>query len=181
MRSAQRLPARSPRHTFPVAVCLPQGVRLTGWDPFEDSFRIVERFGGRFRDGLPPEGSREDDPGTLVPPADVFEDSEGIVIEVELTGVLPEDVVLHATSDALVVEAQRRFTRNGREVRQIETSYGRMRREFPLPARAQASRAVAELRRGVLHIQIPRTPRTSTETLRVPLQEREEPGNVPVS
>jgi HSP20 family protein len=153
---------------------------VTGWDPFEDSFRIVERFGGRFREGLPLEGPREDDPGTLVPPADVFEDGEGIIIEIELSGVLAEDVALHTTPDALVVEAQRRFARNGREVRQIETSYGRMRREFSLPPRAQAGRAVAELRRGVLRVHIPRAAQASTETLRVPVKTDDDGQKVPV-
>ncbi len=153
---------------------------MTGWNPLEDTFHIVGRSGDGFEDGLPLEGSREDDPGTLIPPADIFEDSEGTTIEIELVGVRPEDVVLLRTSDAIVLEAQRRFARNGREVRQLETSYGRLRREFQLPARAQPERMMAELRRGVLLIQIPQTRRTSTETVRVPFHEDDESGEVPV-
>ena len=138
---------------------------MIGWDPFADSFRIVQRFGGRFREEWPSDAGEGEDPSASIPYADVFEDSEGLIIEVELTGIAAEDVMVRVADDTIVVEAERRFARNGREVRQLETRYGRLRRQFLLPLRALPGQAAAELRSGLLRIVIPRSRSTGVVTL----------------
>lgn len=126
---------------------------------------MVERFGGRFQESWSEgdDGLAED--GSLQPKADLFEDSQGLMIEVELPGVGPQDVAITISGGDIVVEAERGFTRNGRAVKQLESSYGRMRRQFQLPIRAMPSKATAELRLGMLKIYVPLRATTATETL----------------
>jgi HSP20 family protein len=126
---------------------------------------MVERFGGRFVDGWPEDANELTDDGAMQPKADLFDDAEGLTIEVELPGVGPGDVAVTISGDAVVVEAERSFTRNGRSIRQLESSYGRMRRQFQLPIRAVPSKALAELRLGMLRIFVPRRSETATETI----------------
>ena len=159
------MPGVAQRRTlWAEAHCATGGNRVIGWDPFADSFRIVERFGGRFREGWLPEKEDAEDPAALVPHADIFEDAQGLIIEVELSGIAPEDVVVRVSDDTIIVEAERKFTRNGREVRQLESRYGRLRRQFLLPLRSLPAQAVAECRHGLLRIMVPRSRPTSSET-----------------
>lgn len=138
------------------------------WDPFADSFRLLERFGGRFREGWPFDDDGIDDDGALEAPADVFEDREGLHFEVELPGVLPQDVVVTRTADAIVVEAERRPSRaGGREVRALEGRYGRVQRTFVLPVRARPEHAIAELVHGVLRVFVPRPAASADVSARV--------------
>jgi HSP20 family protein len=140
-----------------------------GWDPFTDGFRVVERLGGRFRDGWPGDALLDSDEGAaLAPPLDVFEDAEGLCLELELPGISARDLVVTVDADAVRIEAERTFSHaGGRRVHALEGRYGRMRREIPLPVRAVPGRAVAELVRGVLRIRIPRAPEPSPTTRRL--------------
>jgi HSP20 family protein len=57
-----------------------------------------------FQDFLRPEGARPGDPGALRVAADVFEDGEQVVVEVELPGVSRDDVALYVLRDRLIIE-----------------------------------------------------------------------------
>lgn len=130
---------------------------MARWDPFEDSFRIVERFGGRFSGGWPFDDVEASDDGAFTPPADVFDTREGLSIEVELPGVSMRDVTVTLNAGVLIVEAERPFSRaGGRDVVRLEGRWGRMRREFELPMGARPEDAMVELRSGVLRIVVPR-------------------------
>ncbi len=150
------------------------------WDPFADVFHITERFGGRFKDGWPAEALLAGDGGAATPCADVFDDREGVTVEVELPGVAAQDLAVTVAGDTVVVEAERRLSNaNGRRVRSLEGRYGRMRREFVLPVRTETEHALAELCRGVLRIFVPRAQARSTATFTLPVRD-EEPVEVPV-
>ena len=142
---------------------------MGGWDPFTDGFRVVERLGGRFRDGWPEEELlASDEAAAHAPPLDVFEDREGLCLEIEIPGVSSRDLVVTVDADVVRIEAERTFSHaGGRRVHALEGRYGRMRREFPLPVRALPERAVAELVRGVLRIRIPRAPEVAPTTRRL--------------
>jgi HSP20 family protein len=61
-----------------------------------------------FQDFLRPEGTtRSGDPGALRVAADVFEDDQSIVVEVELPGVRREDVALYVLPNRLIIEGQK--------------------------------------------------------------------------
>jgi HSP20 family protein len=153
---------------------------VQSWDPFSDSFRIVERFGGRFREGWPEEAQSGDDADALLPRADLFEDAEGLSIEIELPGIGAQDVVVTVSADTIIVEAQRSFTRNGRSVVQLELPYGRLRRQFQLPVRALPARAMAEMKLGILRIFVPQAVQAGTETRKLVLNAEESVRSITV-
>lgn len=142
---------------------------MARWDPFEDGFRIVERFGGRFRGGWPFDDDATSDDGAFTPPADVFETREGLFLEVELPGVSMHAVSVTLNAGVLTVEAERPFTRaGGRDVLHLEGRWGRMRRSFELPMGARPDDAMAELKAGVLRIFVPRGAATARVERRLP-------------
>lgn len=142
---------------------------MTRWDPFEDGFRVTERFGGRFQGGWPFDNViAGDDDAAFTPPADMFETREGLWFEVELPGVSMRDVTVTLNAGVIVVEAERSF-RQGREVRRLEGRWGRMKREFELPLGTVAADAMAEMQAGVLRIFVPKVVETARVERRLPL------------
>lgn len=131
-------------------------------DPFTDGLRIVERLGGRFREGWPDDLAGDDD-SAATPASDVFQDREGWTVEVELPGVSHGDLSVRLSGGTLVVEADRGFSHAGeRQVVTLEGRYGHVRRVFTLPVDALPERAHAELRHGVLRVFVPRRIGTAT-------------------
>jgi HSP20 family molecular chaperone IbpA len=70
------------------------------------------------------------------PPADVFETTEGLFIEVALPGVVPEQVDVTFDGTALVVRGDRRLPAIARsaKVQRLELPYGHFERRIALPA-----------------------------------------------
>jgi HSP20 family molecular chaperone IbpA len=70
------------------------------------------------------------------PPADLYEDDEGLVAVVALPGVPAEAVRLTLEDGSLVVRAESRIPRPARpgEIRRLEIPYGRFERAIKLPA-----------------------------------------------
>lgn len=142
---------------------------VASWDPFEDGFRVTERFGGRFQGGWPFDNViAGDDDSAFTPPADVFESREGLWFEVELPGVTMQDVTVTLNAGVIVVEAERSFSHR-REVRRLEGRWGRMKREFELPVGAIAAQAMAEMQSGVLRIFVPKVIETARIERRLPV------------
>jgi HSP20 family molecular chaperone IbpA len=70
------------------------------------------------------------------PPVDIYDRSDGLLIEVALPGVAPDDVRLDLVENELVLRAQRRLLQcqGGAQIRRLEIPYGLFERRLPLPA-----------------------------------------------
>ena len=73
------------------------------------------------------------------PPVDVYERSDGLLIEIALPGVAPSEVSLDVSDGGtLVLRAQRRLLQcqGGARIRSLEIPYGLFERRLTLPAGA---------------------------------------------
>ena len=69
------------------------------------------------------------------PPIDIYERSDGLLIEIALPGVAIEDVRLEFVDGVLVLRAQRRLLQcqGGAQIRRLEIPYGLFERRLALP------------------------------------------------
>jgi len=69
------------------------------------------------------------------PPVDIYERSDGLLIEIALPGVADEDVRLEFDDGELVLRAQRRLQQcqGGAQIRRLEIPYGLFERRLKLP------------------------------------------------
>lgn len=97
-------------------------------------------------------------PGVLLPPVDVCETEEAIVVRVELPGVAAGSVEVTLTSASLRVGGRKDRGTPARRARHLcsERSYGEFRRVVPLRWPVAARAATAELRQGVLTVRLPK-------------------------
>lgn len=93
-----------------------------------------------------------------VPPVDVREDRNEIVLEVELPGVKPDDVDVTAQNGVLTIHGEKRTSTDGGDGRYhvIERSYGSFTRSFHLPPGVDERRIEAEFADGVLTVNVPK-------------------------
>src|SRR5712692_11324555 len=91
------------------------------------------------------------------PAVEVKEEKGKLLVTAELPGVNYEDVKVHFTGDALVVEGERKYEKEEKREGYFHTerSYGRFYRAIPVPELADAGKATARFSNGVLSVAVP--------------------------
>jgi HSP20 family protein len=171
-RSARRASTRAMRARSPFAFIS----RFA-----EEMDRLIEDFGMEAGPFLPwlRGGSR----WLAIPPEDLAQtawaprveilDRDGkFVVRAELPGLSKDDIQVDVTDEAIVIRGERKHeSKVDREgYTYSERSYGSFYRAIPLPEDADASRATAEFRNGVLEVAIP-TPARAEKARRIEVRE----------
>jgi HSP20 family protein len=126
------------------------------WNSLQDLFAIQEKVNRLFeetmhRSEFPEEGVEA---ALWSPAADVYETPDEIVLQVELPGIVLEDVRLESLDGKLRVSGHRRADAGvePRHFIRMERIYGNFTREFAVPSSIDPSRIRATLRAGVLRV-----------------------------
>jgi HSP20 family protein len=100
--------------------------------------------------------------GVWTPSVDVYENEREVVVEVELPGVLKEDVVIVLGGGRLELKGLKKdLPSPGSRARyhRLEREYGTFRRVVYIPASVLAERASATLENGILTVVLRKPPR----------------------
>ena len=125
----------------------------------EDMDQLFENFGlgsTLSRTAWPATGQRF---GTAwAPHIEMFEQDGKVVVHADLPGLRKEDVKAQIEDDAIVLSGERRNEAQHKEGSAFlsERSYGSFYRVIPLPDGADAAKAAATFRDGVLRIELPK-------------------------
>jgi HSP20 family protein len=114
------------------------------WDPFPELYR-----------GMPLERG-----GQLFSPSfDVRETSDAFILQADVPGVTEKDLDISLTSNRLTISGRRESEEEikGETHYRMERSWGSFSRTFTLPTEIDANKVSAELKHGVLMIQLPKT------------------------
>lgn len=97
-------------------------------------------------------------PSSWTPAMDVHEDENGLVIELEVPGLHPEEVEVTTDQGLLTVKGEKSSTSRKEGVRAIvtERTHGRFTRTLQLPQGVDESKVEAEFLNGLLRIRVPR-------------------------
>jgi HSP20 family protein len=129
-------------------------VRRDNWDPF----RVVESLLGLdpFRGTFPPvpRGSE------FAPRFDVKETKEAYVITADLPGVKDADVDISLHGNVLTITGKREGERRDEAEKYyaVERNYGSFARSFGLPDSVDSEHVAADLKHGVLTVNVPKRP-----------------------
>ena len=93
------------------------------------------------------------------PCVDIVETDKEIRISVELPGLDEKDIDVTLSRDMLTISGEKKqeSEEKGHNYVRTERSYGSFRRSIPLSSEADASKAAALFRKGVLTVTLPRT------------------------
>jgi HSP20 family protein len=131
-----------------------------GLNPFSMFRRLTEEMDRAFASsfGLSRDlGEHGLERGIWSPAIEVRERNHNLEISAELPGLNKEDVKVEFTDEGIVLEGEKRREHEHEEggVHHSERSYGHFYRFIPLPEGAEAEKAKAEFKNGMLMVQVP--------------------------
>jgi HSP20 family protein len=127
--------------------------------PLEDMAVLQNRLNSIFNDFAQPAGEQESlAMGSFVPPVDVYEDTQQLVLKLEVPGIRQEDLDVRVENQTLTIKGERKFQKDEKEenFHRIERRYGTFTRTFTLPQTVDTSAPSASYEHGVLTISLPK-------------------------
>ncbi|HEV8231675.1 MAG TPA: Hsp20/alpha crystallin family protein [Thermoanaerobaculia bacterium] len=131
---------------------------LIRWDPYRELSSLADRF-NRAAGAL---GTRERDEemglGAWIPPVDIAEDKDKIVVTAELPGFKEDEVQIQVEGNLLTIRGERKFEqeKEGKNYHRIERAYGQFVRTFSLPTNVDRENIRARFKNGLLEIEMPK-------------------------
>lgn len=122
---------------------------------FNDLALIQDRLNSIFHDLAPATGDNEAlTAGSFVPPVDIYEDAQKVVLKLEVPGVRQEELDVKVENQTLTVKGERKFEAEQKEenYHRIERRFGSFVRSFTLPQTVDTNTASAEYDAGVLTV-----------------------------
>lgn len=97
-------------------------------------------------------------PTSWTPAMDVVEDENGLVLELEIPGLAPEQVEVTTDQGLLTIKGEKVATRSREGVRALvtERTHGRFVRTLQLPQGLDEGKVEAQFENGLLRIRVPR-------------------------
>ncbi|MEN9557916.1 MAG: hypothetical protein RL141_285 [Candidatus Parcubacteria bacterium] len=120
------------------------------FDPFEDMDALVERSG-------------------IVPPVDMYQTKDAVVVETPMAGVDPEQVEVTVTDGVLTIQGsmERKTEVDEKDYYRKEVRSGSVFRRIALPARVKDSGAEASYENGMLRVVIPKLEEQSAHAVKI--------------
>lgn len=105
----------------------------------------------------------------FAPRFDVKETKDAYVVRADLPGIADKDVDISVTGNVLTISGQRQeeHREEGDRFFMTERSYGRFSRSLSLPDGADADNVKADLKDGVLTVQIPKRPEVQPKRISI--------------
>jgi len=123
---------------------------LVRWDPFRDLIAIQDRVQRMVNDNATE--------GTWVPPVDIFQDKDNLVLRAEVPGIDKDAIDVRVENGLLTLQGERKTDTDldDKNAFRRERIFGRFARSFTLPTTVDATRITAKYRDGLLEIVLPK-------------------------
>lgn len=142
---------------------------INRWDAMRDAVAFQNRMNTLFQDYARTEGNEPVTTAAFVPPVDIYEDEQKIVLKLEVPGMKQEDFDVQMENNMLSVRGERKFTQEEKEenFHRIERRYGSFFRSFALPNTVNPARTEASYDAGVLRIELAKREESKPKQIKV--------------
>jgi HSP20 family protein len=112
------------------------------------------------------------DGGMFMPPVDMVENDDNIVISIELPGLKKDDIKMTMQNNALTINGNKKHEFESREdmVHRVERSYGSFCRSISLPSTVDASAIKASYDSGVLKVTLPKVEEAKSKEIAIDIK-----------
>jgi HSP20 family protein len=139
---------------------------ITRIDPFRELASFFENWA--------PTGKEQLAAGTFVPPVDVYEDEQNLVLKLEIPGVNEEDLNVSLENNTLTIQGERKFEKEEKEenFHRIERRFGSFTRTFRLPNTVDTEKVEANYDKGILKIMLAKRAEAKPKQIKIGSGER---------
>lgn len=124
--------------------------------PLEDVAVLQNRLNSIFSDFARPANGETESLGTgsFIPPVDIYEDAQHLVLKLEVPGIRQEDLDIRLENQTLTVKGERKFENEQKQenFHRIERRFGSFVRSFTLPQTVDTGSVKAGYDAGVLTV-----------------------------
>lgn len=140
---------------------------IVKWDPFKDLVSIQERINKIFEDNIYQDSYQVK--AEFVPPVDVFEKENEIVLLMDIPGVSEDDIEIQVSDGVLSIKGEKKapFEHDKDNCFRIERQFGKFSRLFSLPNNLDFTQIKASLKDGLLKISIPKLENMKAKVIKV--------------
>ena len=140
---------------------------ITRWDPFLEVATLQNRVNSLFRGMNEAEGPLTT--ASFTPAVDVYEDSDKVVLKLEVPGIEEKDLDVRVENHTLTVKGERKFEKEEKEenFHRIERRYGSFYRSFTLPNTVDTENVGASYTAGVLKLELKKKPEAQPKQIKV--------------
>ncbi len=128
---------------------------ITRWYPIREVAALQNRVNSLLQD-IAGTDSETVTAASFVPAVDVYEDTEKVVLKLEIPGVREEDVDIRVENQTLSVRGERKFDSEEKQenFHRIERHYGSFFRSFSLPNTVDTDAVAATYNAGILRLEL---------------------------
>jgi len=144
-------------------------MNLITWDPYRELSSLQNRFNRVFGGTLPRERDEELSLGAWIPPVDIMEEKDRILMTAELPGFKESDIEIQMEGNLLTLRGERKseVEKEGRTFHRMERSYGQFVRSFTLPNNVDRERIQAKFSNGLLEIELPKREEAKPKQIKI--------------
>lgn len=140
---------------------------INRWDPFREVVALQNRVNSLFR-----EMNESENPLTtasFVPAVDIYEDTNKVVLKLEVPGMEEKDLDVRVEKNTLTVKGERKFEKDEKEenFHRIERRYGSFYRAFSLPSTVDTENVAASYVAGILKLELAKKPEAQPKQIKV--------------
>jgi HSP20 family protein len=144
-------------------------MNLVTWDPYRELGRLPSHFNRVLGALAPRERDEELSLGAWIPPVDIMEEKDRILLTAELPGFKESDVEVQMEGNILTLRGERKseVEREGRTFHRMERSYGQFVRSFTLPNNVDREHIKANFANGLLQIELPKREESKPRQIKI--------------
>ena len=140
-------------------------------NPISDVSLLQNRLNSIFHDFAQPGADTTESlaTGNFVPAVDVYEDTQKLVLKLEVPGIRQEDLDIRVEGRTLTVKGERKLATEEKEENftRIERRFGSFVRSFTLPASVSTENIQATTQDGVLSLVLSRKPESKPRQIEI--------------
>ncbi len=138
-------------------------MRLIPWKPLLDGFDNMDLFMQPYRSMVPMADSG------IVPPVDMYERGNALIVETPLAGIDPAKVEVTVDGDVLTIKGsmERKTEVDEKDYYRKEVRSGSVFRQISLPVRVLGENASASYEQGLLKIEIPKAGSDQAKSIKI--------------
>ena len=144
---------------------------LIRWEPTRELSTLRDRMDRLFSEASGRGWGGEEGlaTGAWVPPVDVFETPESIILKADLPEVNRDEVDISIENNTLTIKGERKMEKEVKEKNfyRMERSYGTFSRSFTLPPTVAGDKAEASFNDGVLTLTLPKREESKPQQIKV--------------
>lgn len=157
---------------------------IVRYNPWSEINSLQRQLNKMFDDALTPTSLVDFGNFSKVPPAELTETEENLVLRLEVPGMQPSKLNIEATAKSVSISGERKSETHADEAGKThlceavsfrtEFRYGSFQRVIPLPARIQNTKVKAEYKNGILYLTLPKAEAEKNKVVKVNLSDEVE-------